>query len=320
MTSIPAQEASASIGVAAWEGLLACPDCRAPLERLSHCPECEAHFDMDEGTPVLLPTQGREVRFRLPHGACNPSRLDIQAFYRYPPRHGQPRGETYHLDRAHADMMADLPKNSLVLDLGCGGAQMREWVRGQGLRYLGIDISRTRVHGWLQRHGGPDLLCDSHMLPFRDGVADVTYSVNVWEHLAFPQLAAQEAARVLRPGGYHLGSVSFLEPWHDASYFHMSPFGVHMTLSLAGLEPLHIWPETAWPGFTALLQMGNKATRPLSFLGRMMNAWYLAPKAAQAALRGRRWPRPEDLIVPRGTVAGAIAWIARKPGGEVRSS
>ncbi|MCF3972628.1 class I SAM-dependent methyltransferase [Paracoccus salsus] len=265
---------------------------------------------------MLFPTGSRRVSFDLPAGACDPSRLDVDAFYRYPKRHGQPRGGTYHLDRAHADVMADMRKDSLVIDLGCGGAQMREWVEGQGLRYLGTDVSKRRVHDWLQRHGGADILCDSHALPFRDGVADVLYSAAVWEHLAFPQLAAQEAARVLRPGGYHLGSASFLEPWHDSSYFHMTPFGIHMSLILAGLKPLYIWPETAWSGFVAIMQMGNKATKPLSFLGRIMNAWYLAPKAAQAALRNRRLPQPSDLILPRGIVSGAIAWIAQKPNEE----
>src|SRR5690606_18532917 len=116
-----------------WAGILACPDCHAPLEEPSHCPSCAARFADDGGAPALFPTQQREVTFRLTPGACDPSRLDRAAFFRYPDRHGQPRGGTYHLDRAHEDVMAGLPRGSLILDLGCGGAQMREWAEGRSL-------------------------------------------------------------------------------------------------------------------------------------------------------------------------------------------
>lgn len=293
--------------------LFACPDCSTYLTSLAHCAACGRDFGEELGTPLLFPETDRTITFKAPPSAFDPGRIPVETFFRYPSRSGQPKSGAYHLDRAHADVLEDLPGGSLMIEVGCGGGQMRKWTAERGLEYLGTDVSKERVHDWLREYGGADVLCDAHALPFRDGVADVVYSAAVWEHLAFPQLAAVEAARVLKPGGYHLGSASFLEPWHDSSYYHMSPFGIYMTLTLAGLQPVYIWPEVEWPGFKAILAMGNKVTRPLTWLGRMLNMWYLAPKAVQAAIRNRRMPVRGDLLHPRATVSGAIAWIARKP-------
>jgi len=190
---------------------------------------------------------------------------------------------------------------------------MRDWLRSRGLTYVGTDVSTDRVHDWLTAFGGPDVLCDAHALPVRDNSVDAVYAAAVWEHLAFPQMAAREVARVLRPGGYFLGSASFLEPWHDESYYHMTPNGTHTTLRLAGLEILYVWPEVKWPGFVALLEMGNKATRPIRWLGRLMNAYYLFPKQMKLFVKMRTWPDRDRLFETRGKMAGAIAWIARRP-------
>lgn len=292
-------------------GVLACPDCGAALAG-PDCPECRRRI-VDEGeTPSIFPVSTRRISFDLTPDQLTPLSVLEEQFFHFPPRHGLPGSGVYHLDHAHVDIIKALAPGQMFIEVGCGGGQMRDWVRAQGHRYLGTDVSKERVHDWLQESGGADLLCDAHALPFRDRSVDVIYSAAVWEHLAFPHLAAREAARVLKPGGHLLGSMSFLEPWHDSSYFHMTPYGVYQTLVLAGLRPLYIWPECEWPGFIAVLEMGNKATRAVRFLGRIMNGFYLAPKIAQHVLKHRAWPGPEDLIRPRAIVAGAIKWIAVK--------
>src|SRR5206468_2817818 len=121
--------------------------------------------------------------------------------------------------------------------------------RSMGLEYVGTDLSRTRVHEWLRKFGGADLLCDSHFLPFRDGSFDAVYSVAVTEHLACPPLALQEIYRVLRPGGVYLGNCSFLEPWHDHSFFHVSPLGAGELLTQAGFTIEAIWAGRGYNTF-----------------------------------------------------------------------
>ncbi|NNE50774.1 MAG: class I SAM-dependent methyltransferase [Sulfitobacter sp.] len=297
----------------ALQDIYRCCDCEADLAALDRCDDCGRVFVTEDGCPSAFPKVEKHRLFSVAPGQTNPGTIPVDQVYRYPARSGQRGTALYHLDIAHQDLLETMPSDSLVLEIGCGGGQMREWARGRGLRYLGTDVARTRVHDWLQKYGGADLYCDAHDLPFRDGSVDVIYAAAVWEHLAFPQLAAQEVARVLKPGGHFLGSSSFLEPWHDESYYHNTPNGVYMTLTLSDLEPSYIWPETDWPGFRAILRMGNKATNALAFLGGVMNAIYLAPKKLQHWLRTRAWPDQAALFQPRAEVAGAIAWIARKP-------
>ena len=213
---------------------------------------------------------------------------------------------------AHLDVLKRLSPGSRVLEIGCGGGQMRSFVESEGLCYVGVDISKTRVHEHLQVHGGPDLLCDSHFLPFTDRTFDLVYSAAVTEHLACPHLVAQEIARVLKPGGYYLGNVSFLEPWHDDSFFHMSPLGVFELLSQADFDVIHIWPGKGYSGFRAILSMGNKATRPFSFLGDVMHFIYNTGNRLRNLVKRDLKNDSSRGIADAARVAGATDWIARR--------
>lgn len=290
-----------------------CPDCSAGLESFDKCESCGRIFDLDEGLPVLTPTRYTTATFQIQSNQLDPLQVPIDSFFKYPKNFGQAKNGPYHLDRAHEDVLTNLGELSRMLEVGCGGAQMRNWAKIHSINYLGVDISTTRVGEDLQAHGGPDILCDAHSLPIKDESIDVVYSIATLEHLAFPHVAVKEVARTLKPGGYYLGTVSFLEPWHDSSYFHMSPLGVYMVLALSGLEPTHVWPSSSWSAFNAILAMGNKATYPISSLGRIMNAYFLAPKILQFLVRKRRVPKTQDLINAHGCVSGAMTWIARKP-------
>jgi ubiquinone/menaquinone biosynthesis C-methylase UbiE len=216
------------------------------------------------------------------------------------------------LDLAHLNIIKSLSPGASILEIGCGGGQMREKLLQDGFSYIGTDISKSRVYDFLQAHGGPDILCDSHFLPFRDQQFDLVYSAAVTEHLACPYLVAQEVARVLKPGGYYLGNVSFLEPWHDNSYFHMSPLGVFENLVQAGFEPKNIWPGKGYSGFRAIMMMGNKITKPLTFIGDAIYVAYRAGNSLRNLVK-RRSNWSEERIEDAARVAGATDWIAQKP-------
>jgi len=53
-------------------------------------------------------------------------------------------------------------------------------------------------------------------------ILTVVTAIAVMEHLYNPFLAVNEIHRVLKQGGYFIGSVASLEPYHDLSYFHMT--------------------------------------------------------------------------------------------------
>lgn len=292
--------------------LIVCPTCKGRMHNLSLCDQCGAHYGEVDGTPTLFPKES--VR-RLVNFEFEPVRSvrngAFEKCFSYPPRRGSAGSDyPYHLDLAHLDIINRLPTNALILEIGCGGGQMRKFLRSKGYRYLGIDLSKTRVFKFLQEHGGPDILCDTHFLPFADAAFDLVYSSAVTEHLACPYLVAQEVARCLKPGGYYLGNVSFLEPWHDDSFFHMTPLGAFELLTQAKFEVLHIWPGHRYSGFRAIMDMGNRVTKALTFVGDALFLLY------NSGNRLRDLVRPADsrrYINDQAKVSGATDWIARKP-------
>lgn len=122
--------------------------------------------------------------------------------------------------------------NARLLDLGCGPRDQAAPAEHCGASYVGIDYSSERA----------DLLADGHAIPFRDGTFDVVLSYAVLEHLYQPFLAVQEVARVLRPGGVFVGTVSQGEPFHD-SFFHHTAWGLLTVLRPAGLRATRVWPS-----------------------------------------------------------------------------
>jgi SAM-dependent methyltransferase len=306
------QVAHAQLPASKLEGLLACPDCRAPLEQVESCPACGARFDTEDGLPRLMPS-ARQGKFEVAYDnrRWQTARAMLDRVLVFPDRHGADRSMPFRIDLAYVDVVSALPPGARILELGCGGAQLRQWVEQRGHRYIGIDVSRTRVQDWLQAHGGPNLLGDAHFLPFRNDVFDLVVSSQVNEHLYAPLLAIQETIRVLKPGATFIGSGSFLEPWHDDSYFHLSPLGVLEMLVAAGFEPRALWP--GWSGFDAMFEMGDRHTKPLQFVGKLLDLYYRAGLSLRArakrALGKQDW-RP---IEGRAKMAGAINWIARKP-------
>ena len=88
--------------------------------------------------------------------------------------------------------------DSVILDAGCGQAGIVARARGSA-RAAGLDIS---FEGYRQAVDLADLVCgDLECLPFADEAFTLIASSWVFEHLARPERAFAEFARVLRPGG-----------------------------------------------------------------------------------------------------------------------
>ena len=102
-----------------------------------------------------------------------------------------------------AERLAGLSEGSLVMDLGCG----------TGIYGLGImERSSSAAFGFdpvpdmLEEAKGkaPDfsaLRAAAEKIPVRSGILDLIYASQVWHHIVGRQEAADECARVLRPGG-----------------------------------------------------------------------------------------------------------------------
>jgi SAM-dependent methyltransferase len=307
----------------AWlAATLACPACRQPLDDVHACPACGAAFDHDGDTPRLIaPAATRNVRFTFESARASVSPEALARVLHDPPLAPAADHLPYHLDRAHVhavrQLRRDRPGQTLrVLELGCGGGQARPWFASEGFDYVGVDIAKTRVHDWLQQHGGPDLLCDAHFLPFRDQQFDLVYAAAVTEHLACPFLVVQEAHRVLRPGGRFLGNVSFMEPWHDNSFFHMTPLGVIELLTQARFDIDAVYPSRTYSAFHALGQPGHgifRLFRPLRYPIQVLAPLQRFDDRLLNLLRRATGKPPRPPITRRATIAGATDWIAHRP-------
>jgi SAM-dependent methyltransferase len=295
-----------------WQSVLVCPRCSKALESVERCLPCGLSFELDDGTPKLIAAKNsREVSIGFEASRSFMLESELLKVFRYPPLVASSVALPYHVDAAHACFILGLKAGSRILEIGCGGGQSRAWYLQQGFQYVGTDISKTRVPELLQRHGGPDLLCDVHFLPFADGSMDVVYASAVFEHLACPILAAKEIFRVLKPGGAFLGNASFLEPWHDHSYFHFSPLGAHELLTASGFILSNLWPGRGYSGFRAISRMTLR--NGLRWIGGIGHYAYLFQNAVLGFSRRVLGRSLKPRILEAGAVAGAIDWIALKP-------
>lgn len=136
-------------------------------------------------------------------------------------------------------------KGSLMLDLGCGEGIHREVCEHAGFEYVGLDLRCEKAQ----------LRGDAHALPFADNCFEFILSIATLEHLRNPFIAIKEVHRVLKPGGRVLGTVAFLEPFHELSYYHHSHRGLYYLLKDAGLNIKIIGPNEDWPVLRALSEM-----------------------------------------------------------------
>lgn len=124
-----------------------------------------------------------------------------------------------------------------VLELGCGSAPCARWLRADGAGFVtGFDISMNML-----RHAGatsvPLVQADATDLPFADAAFDTVFSVfGAIPFVADSAGVMQEVARVLKPGGKFVFSVTHPMRWIFpdnpgeggltvfTSYFNRSPY------------------------------------------------------------------------------------------------
>jgi SAM-dependent methyltransferase len=121
----------------------------------------------------------------------------------------------------------------MALDLGAGTRRHRLQIERAGYCYVSCDYHKNdRI----------DLQADAHHLPFSDETLDL---VNIWQVIEFfqdPWLALREIRRVLKPGGFIIGSVSYLEPMQGETYFYFSKNGLAEILQQSGFDDITILP------------------------------------------------------------------------------
>jgi SAM-dependent methyltransferase len=176
-----------------------------------------------------------------------------------------------------------------VLDIGCGHAPYRERLEKMGAKWTGLDLAGP----------GCSIIGDGDHLPFRDGSFDAVLCAAVLEHMPEPDSIMREINRVLTPNGRLFGYVSFLEPFHGMSYFHMSHMGLEHLFFKHGFRPVTIFPSrigTAYQIECLLFPKPVPVLQPV--VGAALQGWFRmmlwANRTARALYHRLRPNAPSD--------------------------
>ena len=192
--------------------LLACPHCGGALffkneELVSQ--SCGSRYPVRDGVPILLPLE------MVNQGLGGMLDADEHAsIHPYSPA-------SEDLIREHAD--------GWVLDLGAGGKHI------QYSNVVQVDVFRFPM---------TDVVASADCLPFRSNAFNAVVSQAVFEHLQYPDVAASEIWRVLKPDGVAKVDTAFLQPEHayPHHYFNATEAGLKhwfrdFDIEWSGIEP-----------------------------------------------------------------------------------
>lgn len=228
-----------------------------------------------------------------------------------PPRNRFSDSIPVHLTPAQVSYLPTASPGQIALDLGCGHGAQRSVLERLGYTCWAVDYEGEAA----------DDLVDAHAVPLGEATVDLIMSIAVFEHLADPMRAADEVARVLKPGGAFIGTVAFLEPFHDNSFFHCSHLGIAWLLQTAGLRIEAISPIPSWDVLRAQIEMEVGIVRPPARLAaRALSAPFAWALEGYGAL-GRRMARARDRYARpllHARHAGAFFFVAHKPSADGR--
>jgi len=213
---------------------LRCPDCNSNLEIKTEilCTTCGF---LDKSCKDLRPLKPRHIQVSFLNMSTV---IPVDALNQIDTTHPVLTYKGPNAIRDSRQLMSEislrLPSGGTVLDLGCGPRDQYMPLSYLGFHYVGIDHNNTAA----------DFLADAHALPFQDKSFDCVFSYAVIEHLYNPFLAIREISRVLKPGGWFIGTVSQGEPFHN-SYFHHTPWGLLSLISNApDLRIIKMWDSS----------------------------------------------------------------------------
>ena len=277
-----------------YRNLLCCPLCRNNLDigETVECNKCGFH---NTSVDDLRPNKPRHYSLNLPSIHTDSltdllNRIDISCpdmIYKGPNALRDSR-------QLMSEIAYRVPLGGYVLDLGCGPRDQFDPLNYLGFRYVGIDYTNQAA----------DLLADIHAIPFHNDSFDCIFSYAVLEHLYNPFIVINEIARVLKPNGWFIGTVSQGEPFHN-SYFHLTPWGLLSLINTTqDLKLVRLWGSSDTLQSLASMGRYSRVIKALLWGLNLANIWlpWLTP-------RKMFWPEREkrlDCLYRAGSICFSI--------------
>lgn len=147
-------------------------------------------------------------------------------------------------------------KTYSILDLGCG--------EGNSFAYFSKNFQNVEWHG-IDVEVNPAITLDKEInkrfikfdginIPFQTEYFDIIYCRQVFEHVRYPKDLLKDVYRVLKRGGFFVGSTSQLEPYHAFSFRNYTPYGFNELLKENRLNVIEIRPSI--DAFTLIIRRG----------------------------------------------------------------
>lgn len=153
-----------------------------------------------------------------------------------------------------------------VLDVGCGNKPYKNAFSDSVTEYIGCDIEQSSLKV-------VDTICPATALAFDNSSFDTVFCTQVLEHVYDHKKAIFEIGRVLKSGGYFIGSVPMAWPHHEEpfDFFRFTRYGLEGLINEAGMEVEYIKAnggKWALLGQLIILNFTERSMKP-GFLTRL---------------------------------------------------
>ena len=228
---------------------LACQQCLSPLSAQGSslvCQKCGMSFPVHRGLVFMGYDKSRSSEMEQ---IISTERDHQTSLGRIEQQYGF-AAASFRLAHASISVLASdvRTQGAVAVDIGSGGAPMSKLLAEQGFDTYRCELDPNSLYsGFIWEHPnlemGKHIVCDSGILPFRDGSVDVVFCKELIHHVVEYPTIFREINRVLKIGGVFLmiePAVALLQSFgeddHCGHHF-QTIFAYHSALEAAGFRP-----------------------------------------------------------------------------------